>query len=130
MCPVVFFLCNSSLKVNLHGMQVQTCIERRMEISNCSKTSVLNHFSFSFFKTTFYLFYYQHYCRCPHSSLSLPLPTSTQLPRSLWPSPYYCLCPRVMHICSLPNLFPFIESFSPSLLTAITLFHVSMPLFC
>ena len=36
------------------------------------------------------------------ASLSLPPSTQTLPP---WPSPHYYLCPWVMHICSLANLF-------------------------
>ena len=54
-------------------------------------------------------------------------PVHTPLPR---PSPHCSLCLWVMHECSLANPFTFFHAvFSPcSPLTAVSLFHVSMPL--
>ena len=65
----------------------------------------------------------------------LPLAPSTQpTPYSHSQSPCHCPCPWVMHICSLTNPFTFFQPV-PSLpfpLTAVSLFHVSLPLvlFC
>ena len=52
-------------------------------------------------------------------------------PPSLWPSPHCCLYLWVMHVCSLANPFPFFPPVpsSSSPLTAVSLSHVSVPLF-
>ena len=52
-------------------------------------------------------------------------------PPSLWPSPHWCLCLFVMHMCSSADPFTFFHPvpLPPSPLTAVCLFHVSTPLF-
>ena len=71
-----------------------------------------------------YMFFF--YCVCYYS---YPPPPSTT--PSFRQSPYCYLCPWAMLICSLASPFTFFYPVTPtpSTLTAISLFQVSMPLF-
>ena len=79
----------------------------------------------------FFIFYYWHYYRCPHSPT--PLPTSIQ-PPLLFPQAIItlCLCLLVIHRCSLANPFLFFHPVlppTPLWQLSVCLFHVSMLLF-
>ena len=54
---------------------------------------------------------------------------SVPAPPSFHPSPHCCVYPLVIHICSLANPFTFFHPAPPSPFTAVSLFHVFMPLF-
>ena len=85
--------------------------------------------SLLFLKLFFFIAYtVTHVPIWPPLCRPLPAPALAALPSG---HHHCCLCPRVMHVCSLANPFTFFHPVSspPSSQTAAGLLHVSMTLF-